>query len=160
MRASRIILIIVVLLLIGGGTVAGLYFRGPIKKLIGLGSPETLTGEPAPAPPKKPVRPEDMAFCDLPDLLVTLDSRGGRGFHIVRFTVALQLNDRSDQPRVQAYVPRVVDVFQNYVRQLRIEDVVGVPQIQKLRGELLPRVNAVLAPAHVDDILFREVQVE
>jgi flagellar FliL protein len=157
MRASRIILIIVVLLLIGGGTVGGLYFRGPIKKLIGLGSPETGTAEPA---PKKPVKPEDMAFCDLPDLLITLDSRGGRGYHIVKLTVALQLNDRSDQPRVQAYVPRVVDVFQNYVRQLRIEDVAGVPQMQKLRGELLPRVNAVLAPAHVDDILFREVQVQ
>jgi flagellar FliL protein len=159
MRPGRIILIVIILLLIAGATVGGLYFRSPIKKMIGLGGGETETAEPAPLP-RKEVKPEDLAFCDLPDIMVTLDNHGGRGNHIVKLTVSLQLDDRSDQPRVNAYIPRVVDVFQVYVRQLGVEDVVGNVKLQQLRDELLPRINAALDPAHVDDILFREVLVQ
>jgi flagellar protein FliL len=157
MRRSRIILIVIVLLLLAGATAAGLYFRNPIKKLVGLGGSETAATEP---PPKKVVKPEDIVFCDLPDIMITLNNQHDHGNHIVKLTVSLQLDDKNDQPRVQAYIPRVIDVFQNYVRQLPVEEVVGVAQMRRLRDELLPRVNAVLEPSHVDDILFREVQVQ
>jgi len=157
MRRSRIILIIIVLLFIAGATAGGLYFRNPIKKMIGLPVTETAATEP---PPKKVVKPEDVVFCDLPDIMVTLNNQHDHGNHLVKLTVSLELDDKTDQPRVQAYIPRVVDVFQVYVRQLAVEDVVGVAQMRRLRDGLLPRINAVLAPSHVDDILFREVLVQ
>jgi flagellar basal body-associated protein FliL len=43
---------------------------------------------------------------------------------------------------------------------LSVEDVSGVPKIQQLRKDVLPRINAALEPAHVDDVLFREVLVQ
>ena len=159
MGRGRIILIVVVPLLIAGAVGGGYFFRAPLKKMVGLGGDESQTAEPPP-PPKKVVKPEDVVFCDLPDIMVTLNNHGGRSNHIVKFTVSLQLDDKADQSHVNAYIPRVVDVFQVYIRQLGAEDVVGNEHLQHLRDELLPRLNAALEPAHVDDILFREVPVQ
>jgi flagellar FliL protein len=161
MTRGRIILILVILLLIGGAVGAGFYFKAPLKKMVGLGGDEPeVAAEPPPPPPKKEVKPEDIVFCDLPDMMVTLYNHGGHSNHIVKFSISLQLNDKADQPHVNAYIPRVVDVFQVYVRQLGVEYVVGPEHLKTLRDALLPRLNAALDPAHVDDILFREVLVQ
>lgn len=160
MTRGRIIFFLIVLLLIGAAAGGGYYFKAPLKKMVGLNSNEPeVAAAPAP-PPKKEVKPEDVVFCDLPDMMVTLYNHGGQSNHIVKFSISLQLNDKSDQPHVNSYIPRVVDVFQVYVRQLGVEDVVGPTHLQTLRDALLPRLNAALDPAHVDDILFREVLVQ
>jgi flagellar FliL protein len=160
MTRGRIIFIVILLLIIGGALGSGYYFRGPLKKMVGLASDEPETAAAPEPPPKKEVKPEDIVFCDLPDMMVTLDNRGGHSNHIVKFSISLQLDDRNDQPHVNAYIPRVVDVFQVYVRQLGVEEVVGPAHLKTLRDALLPRLNAALEPAHVDDILFREVLVQ
>jgi|HubBroStandDraft_1064217.scaffolds.fasta_scaffold00147_2 flagellar FliL protein len=154
MRPGRIILLLVILLLLAGGAVAGLFFRAPLEQLIGLGA-----ASPEPAA-KKVIKPEDRAFCDLPDILVTLDNRNRSGNHTITLAVSLVLDDKDEQAQIQAHLPRVLDVFQVYVRQLKVEDVTGVPQIQHLRAELLTRLNTALAPLPVADILFREVLVQ
>jgi flagellar protein FliL len=160
MTRGRIILIAIILLVLGAMLGGGFYFRAPLKKMVGLGGDEAeSTAAPTP-PPKKEVKPEDIVFCDLPDMMVTLSNHGGPSNHIVKFSISLQLNDKNDQPHVNSYIPRVVDVFQVYVRQLGIEDVVGPEHLRKLRDALLPRLNAALDPAHVDDVLFREVMVQ
>jgi flagellar protein FliL len=150
MRLGRIILI-VTLLLIAGGTAGGFYFQDRIRQVLGFNAEPPL---------KKIVKPEDVAYCDLPEIMVTLDSRGSTGGHVLKLSASLALDDRMDQPRVQAYIPRVIDVFQIYIRQLIVEDVTGVPKIQHLRQEMLTRINAALEPAHVDDLLFRQVLVQ
>jgi flagellar FliL protein len=156
MRLGRIILI-VILLLIAGGAAGGFYFQDRIKQALGLDAGRPLDVGP---PPKKIVKPEDVAYCDLPEIMVTLDSRGSTGGHILKLSASLALDDKTDQPRVQAYIPRVIDVFQTYIRQMTVEDVTGVPKIQLLRQELLTRINTALEPAHVDDVLFRQVLVQ
>jgi flagellar FliL protein len=156
MRPGRIILIAIILLLLGGLGGAGYFFRQPIKRMLGLSGAETAAEAP---PPKKTVRPEDVVFIDLPDIMVTLEGKGGSG-HIVKLAASLQLDDKDDLPRVNAYVPRIVDVFQVYIRQLGVADVGDTAKLQHVRDELLPRLNTALAPAHVDDVLFREVMVQ
>jgi flagellar FliL protein len=156
MRLGRIILIVIVLLLVGGGAAAGFWFRDPLKKMVGLGGEAPV----AEAPPKKVLKPEDFSYLDLPDIRITLNTRGTAANRIVKLAVSLQFEDEADQAQVQAFIPRVIDVFQVYVRQLSVEDVAGVQQMRRLRGELLTRVNAAVKPAHVDDVLFREVLVQ
>jgi flagellar FliL protein len=156
MRLGRIILIVVLLLLIAGGMVAGLFFRDPIKQMIGLGAAAPDAGP----PPKPAVKAEDVVYLDLPDMMVTLNAGGDHGNHTVKISASLELDDKSQQARVQAYIPRVVDVFQVYVRQLTVEQILGAPHLQHLREELLPRLNTALEPSHVDGILFREVLVQ
>ncbi|MGB8839882.1 MAG: flagellar basal body-associated FliL family protein [Aliidongia sp.] len=153
MRPRRIILIVALLVIVGGLT-GGFYFRAALTPMI-LGA----AGDAGP-PTKRVVKPDEVAYCDLPDIMVTLDNRGLPGNHVVKLSVSLELDDRAEQPRVQAYIPRVIDVFQVYIRQLSVEDVTGVPKIQQLRKAVLTRINAALEPTHVDDVLFREVLVQ
>ena len=57
-------------------------------------------------------------------------------------------------------MPRVVDNFQIYLRELRIEDLRGSGGVYRLREELLARVNAAVAPVKVTDVLFKEMLVQ
>ncbi len=57
-------------------------------------------------------------------------------------------------------MPRIVDSFQIYLRELRVEDLQGSAGLQRLREELLLRVNAAIAPAKARDVLFKEMLVQ
>jgi flagellar protein FliL len=57
-------------------------------------------------------------------------------------------------------MPRIIDNFQVYLRELRVEDLRGSGGIYRLREELLTRVNAATAPAKVVDVLFKEMLVQ
>jgi flagellar protein FliL len=157
MRRGRIIVIMVLLLVLAGAAGAGFFFLEPIKRLVGLGGAAPAEEAP-PVPP--PPKPEDIVYCDLPDIMVMLDAHGARERRVLKLGVSLAIYDKAEQPKVQAYIPRILDVFQVYVGQLKIEDVAGVPQVERLRAELLKRINLALQPSHVDDVLFREVQVQ
>ena len=57
-------------------------------------------------------------------------------------------------------MPRIVDNFQVYLRELRVEDLRGSSGLYRLREELLQRVNAAAAPAKVTDVLFKELLIQ
>jgi flagellar FliL protein len=57
-------------------------------------------------------------------------------------------------------MPRIVDNFQIYLRELRVDDLRGSGGIYRLREELLARVNAAVAPVKVNDVLFKEMLVQ
>jgi flagellar FliL protein len=134
------------LLLVSGG---GLYAVGALDRFTGH---KEVAAEP-PAPPKPAV------FFDLPDLLVNLNA-AGRKASFLKLSVSLELEKQEDVARLQAVMPRIIDNFQVYLRELRIEDLRGSGGIYRLREELLSRVNAAAAPAHVSDVLFKEMLVQ
>ena len=133
----------VVLLL---GIAAGLYFTGFAGRFLGH-------SQVAEAPPKPAV------FLDLPDLLVNL-SGTGRKTNFLKLSVSLELEKKEDIPLVNAVMPRIIDAFQVYLRELRLEDLRGSGGIYRLREELLRRVNAAAAPAKITDVLFKEMLVQ
>ena len=53
-----------------------------------------------------------------------------------------------------------MDNFQVYLRELRVEDLRGSAGVQRLREELLMRVNAAVHPIEVRDVLFKEMLVQ
>ena len=55
---------------------------------------------------------------------------------------------------------KIIDNFQTYLRELRIEDLRGSAGMYRLREELFVRVNAAAAPVKVKDVLFREMLVQ
>lgn len=98
-------------------------------------------------------------FFDMPDMLVNLYTDGRRP-SFLKLSISLELNGQADLPTVQANVPRVVDNFQVYLRELRAEDLRGAGGVFRLREELLRRVNTSVHPARVKDILFKEMIVQ
>jgi len=137
----------VVVLLLGGGAAA--YFMG----MFGGGKAA------AHKEPEKPAIPQVTTYVPMPDLLVNLSSTGKRN-NFIKLKITLELEKPTDQDRVKTMQPRIVDNFQTYLRDLRLEDLQGAQGLFRLREELLVRINAAVAPAKVTDILFQEMLVQ
>jgi flagellar FliL protein len=139
-----------VLLLIAAA--AGLYFTGVAQVLLGKHEEVAKTDEPPP--------PKEALFYDgIPDMLVNLNT-GGRKSNFLKIKVSLQIENKDDIPKLQAVQPRVIDTFQTYLRELRLEDLKGSAGLYRLREELLLRINAAASPAKIDDVLFEEMLVQ
>ena len=57
-------------------------------------------------------------------------------------------------------MPRVTDIFQTYLRELRPADLNGSAGLFRLKEELTRRVNAAIAPSEVNAVLFKEIVVQ
>jgi len=98
-------------------------------------------------------------FYDLPEMVVDLNS-GGRKSHFLKVRVSLELASQADVATVEAVMPRVIDNFQVFLRELRIEDLQGAAGIYRVREELLRRVGNAVRPARVNAVLFKEMLVQ
>ena len=98
-------------------------------------------------------------FYPLGDLLVNL---AGEGKHpnFLKVKVTLELADEKDVPLMDAIKPRIVDNFQVYLRELRIDDLRGSAGMYRLREELLLRVTEAAQPVRIRDVLFQEMLVQ
>jgi flagellar FliL protein len=132
------------LVVIGGATTVFFWLRG--------GNHEE---QHAAAPPPKPV-----AFYELPDVMVNLASSGTERTQYLKVKVVLELPDQTIVAQIQPLLPRVVDAFQTYLRELRITDLEGSAGLFRLRDELARRVNVAVAPARVNAVLFKEIVVQ
>jgi flagellar FliL protein len=57
-------------------------------------------------------------------------------------------------------MPRVMDAFQTYLRELRATDLDGSAGLYRLKEELTRRVNAAIAPSRINAVLFKEIVVQ
>ncbi len=137
------------LLIIGG--VAGAYFTGLLDSVLG-----DLTAEEAEE--SSPLA-GDVMFYDLPEMLVNLNT-GGKQTNYLKIKVSLEVENEAMLARLENLLPRVVDNFQVYLRELRVEDLNGSAGLYRLKEELLVRVNTAIKPHKVNDVLFREMLVQ
>ncbi len=188
-KKKKIILILVpLILLIGGG--AGLYFTGMLDSLLGKTHPATEEGESKKEAEKEGHTAEETkseghkkeaskegekegeeegegkegeghagpAFLKVPDLIVNLTSEGQPRY--LRLSIQLEMENEADMKAVEAVLPRVIDQFQTYLRELRVQDLRGSKGMYRLQMELLTRVNAASYPTEVKDVLFQEILIQ
>ena len=93
------------------------------------------------------------------DLIVNLNSGDGQ-MRLLQLGVQLELANPADAPKIKAVMPRVIDQFQTYLRELRVKDLRGSAGIYRLQMELLARVNQAAAPVKVKDVLFEKILIQ
>tara|TARA_X000001036_G_scaffold253119_1_gene235589 strand:- start:597 stop:1316 length:720 start_codon:yes stop_codon:yes gene_type:complete len=98
-------------------------------------------------------------FVVVPTMLVNLNTEDGTPRYL-RLSVQLELKSESDVAAVEEALPKVVDQFQTYLRELRVKDLRGSAGIYRLQMELLWRVNQAAAPVKVKDVLFQEILIQ
>src|SRR5262249_27971946 len=91
---------------------------------------------------------------------VNLSTTGSDRTQYLKVKIVLELPDPSLQPSVQSAMPRVMDAFQTYLRELRPTDLDGSAGLYRLREELTRRVNAAISPSHINAVLLKEVVVQ
>ncbi len=150
LAGKKLVLFIVlpIVLLLAGS--AGLYVSGLLDPFLG-GKEGAEQGEGA----EKPA----TVFYDLPEMLVNLNSTS-RAPAFLRLSVSLELKQGANPAVLEKVMPRIVDNFQVYLRELRVEDLSGSAGLQRLREELLTRVNAAAQSNIVKDVLFKEMLVQ
>ena len=125
----------------------------------GFGGYKFFFSHPAEEKPKEAeVKP--ATFVDMPDVLVNLANGGGERTQYLKVKVVLELPDAELVPKIQPLMPRVMDAFQTYLRELRPTDLDGSAGLYRLREELTRRVNLAVAPSRVTAVLFKEIVVQ
>jgi len=158
-KGKLLIILVAVLLLVIGG-LAGAYFMGfldPVLEALGVAPAQSESAEGETAEGEAPAG--EAVFYDLPEVLVNL-STGQRKSTFLKIRISLELQSNNDIPGIERKLPRIMDNFQVYLRELRVEDLKGSAGMYRLREELLTRVSAAVAPARVNDVLFKEMLVQ
>jgi flagellar FliL protein len=128
---------------------AGLWFSGVLPRMLGMAQPSDVAGDAA-VPP---------SYIDLPEMVANLNSGKQRPSY-VKLTARIEVPKPGDVAKVKAAMPRLQDLMQTYLREMRPEELHGSAGTYRLREELLVRANAAVAPARVSDILFTEMIVQ
>ena len=152
-KKKLIIIIAAVLLLLIGG-VAGAYFMGLLDPLLGGGDEEVEEVD-----GNKTEYVGDPIFFDLEEIIVNLNVEGGKTVFL-KMRISLELRAPGDVEKVEKSIPKVIDGFQAYLRELRVEDLEGSIGMYRLREELMRRAISSAAPAGIKNILFREMLIQ
>lgn len=149
---KKIIIIGAAALVVLLGGVAGAYFAG----LFGGKQEEEAAGH-GEGKDGKPVAA--AVYYTLPEFLVNLNS-GGKQVSFLKATIVLELESGIDVQPLEGALPKLMDAFNTYLRELRSSDLAGSAGIQRLREELLLRANKAAAPIKINDVLFKSILVQ
>lgn len=99
-------------------------------------------------------------FFDVPEILVNLSARPGQKPIYFKIKVALEMNSAADAAQAEKMLPRIIDSLQFYLREMRLEELQGSVGTYRLKEEIHSRLNRVLAPAKINDVLFKEILIQ
>ncbi|WP_420549412.1 flagellar basal body-associated FliL family protein [Curvivirga sp.] len=143
-----------ILILIGAGV--GLFLSGMLDPLLGGG--DEVTEEAAEDTPVE-VAEAPSIFLPLDEILVTLRSPGSKQ-KFLKLQVSLEISTIEEQAHIENLKPRIVDSFQVFLRELRLEELEGSQGVYRIKEELLDRVNKAIAPVKAKDVLFNDLIVQ
>ena len=129
------------------------------EKKEGGGHGAAAEGEADPALGKIAEGPDGVTFFTLPDMVMNIQSPDGRP-QFLKLKLTLETSDAAVAEQLQADMPRLKDMFQGFLRELRPEDLAGSSGSFQLRAEILRRVNLGAAPGKVDAVLIEEMLVQ
>lgn len=176
---KKLIIIIIAAIVLLGGAGAGLYFSGMLDKFLKKDAATAEAhaegeGEHAAAEGGhgKDAKKGDghggkegeghssgPYFLKIQDMTVNLYSEDGTP-QFLRLSVQLELKSEADVAAVEKVMPRVIDQFQLYLRELRVRDLRGSAGLYRLQIELLGRVNQAAYPVEVQGVLLQEILVQ
>ena len=143
-KLKLIIAVVGVLVILGGGAATWfLVFRH--------GGEEAHAEAPTPKPP---------SFVEVPDMMVNLVGAPGERVQYLKVKLVLEVKEEKQVEAIKPSMPRVTDIFQSYLRELRPTDLNGSAGLFRLKEELTKRVNVALAPNQINAVLFKEVVVQ
>jgi flagellar FliL protein len=147
-KSKMLIVIIAAIVLIGGGVGGYIFLLGPKKDKAEHAEVEKKV----------------TAFLDINDMMIGMSPDTAQptigGAHMMKLHVALEIADAKELPAVQSLQPRIEDIFQVYLREMRPVDLQGSAAILRLKEELLHRVNLAVQPKKVEAVLIKELLIQ
>ena len=147
----RLLLILLLLPLLLGGAAAGAWFLVPgaadaVRQLAGLKVAPEESVAAVELPPGKP------SFVEFPEMTLSLPN-GGRPRQL-RLKLAVEVNGDPATVQAELLSPRIYDSLLLYLRTLHDSEMEGALAMDRLRGDLHRRLDLVLGPGRVRDVLI------
>ena len=99
-------------------------------------------------------------FVEVPEMMVNLVGLPGERVQYLKVKVVLEVREEKQVEAIKPTMPRVTDIFQTYLRELRPSDLNGSAGLFRLKEELTRRVNTAISPSQVNAVLFKEIVVQ
>ena len=80
--------------------------------------------------------------------------------HFLKLSLTIEAKTNEDAKHMNDALPHLIDQFQIYLRELRLDDLMGAEGLLLLKQQIVERANAVLSPVKVVSVLFREILVQ
>jgi flagellar FliL protein len=98
-------------------------------------------------------------FIEIPAQQYNLNT-GGQGRQYLLAEITLEVDRESFKADIEEKLPRILDEFNIYMRELHPEDVTGARGLLHVKTELLSRINQSVAPSRVRDVLFQKFIIQ
>jgi len=102
--------------------------------------------------------PDGILFYTMPSVVVNMQTADGRPTFL-KLKLTLEVPDQATVDQLEPNMPRLQDMFQTFLRELRPEDLQGSQGSYQLRMEIQRRVNLVIAPSKVNAVLIEEMLI-
>ncbi len=102
--------------------------------------------------------PNGTTYFTLPNTVANIQSADGRAAYL-KLKLTFECPDEETAEELKSNMPRINDVLQGFIRELRPEDMTGSQGNFQLRLEILRRINLVLAPHKINSVLIEEMLI-
>ena len=146
-----ILLAIIILLFAFAGAGGALYYFGFLDEYI----EQYLDIKPE----EEEQQLQTSAFMQLDEMLVSVTSNANKQQYL-KLKLSLELVKAEDQPAIEGVLPRVIDRFQTFLRELRVEELQGSAGLYRIKEELLTRINLVIRPLRIREVLISDMVLQ
>lgn len=98
-------------------------------------------------------------FFELPEITTNLAPNNDKESWI-KFAITLQLENSKDQDALDKKIPMIKDSIIVFLREIRSSDLASSGGSMMLKTELMKRINKIMYPITLKDILFREILLD
>ncbi|CAL4866832.1 hypothetical protein MMA231_01077 [Asticcacaulis sp. MM231] len=102
--------------------------------------------------------PNGITYLAMPGMVANIQSPDGRASYL-KMKLTFECPDEETSELIIENQPRINDVLQGFLRELRPEDLAGSQGNMQLRLEILRRVNLILAPHKINAVLIVDMLV-
>lgn len=150
-KLKRTLIIVVPIILIIAGAI---YFY-----LYVISAPKHKGGEAIEQPKNKhSVALEQNAYLDLDPITVALSPSGSKREYL-RLDLTLQIATEEESKAIMEKIPMIKDSLIVFLRSLRATDFNSSSSTIYLKEEITKRINKIIAPISVKEVLFQEITV-
>lgn len=101
-----------------------------------------------------------VAIYDVPEFNLSLLSDDPTAQHFIKIKMSLELANAGDSAAMDKLLPKLQDDWGGFLRQMRITDLQGSANLQRLKEGLLRRANQSLDPVAVKAVYIRELLIQ
>jgi flagellar FliL protein len=101
---------------------------------------------------------QDSQYFDLEEFVVNLNPDSGKQEYL-KLVITIQINKNTNIKQIENKLPVLRDNINTFLTTLKSEDIKGSAGVAMLKEELLRRMNLLLDPIEIENVLLKEILI-